>query len=72
MTFNQYVEEVKKRFIRGLIEPEDIKDAERYFNTDEAQDKIKQDYEYYISKDEMLVGGAKPEAVANCLNLMWH
>ncbi len=70
MSFDEYKEEIKRLFFKGLT-GEMLIDAERYFNTKEAQEKIKQDYEYYTSKDEMLEGGAKPEAVAYCLNLMW-
>ena len=70
MIFNEYVEEVMKYYLTHFSN-EQYDSAKKYFNSKEAQDIIKERYSYYTSKDDMLKGGSQPEAVANCLSLMW-
>ena len=70
MIYSEYVDEVKKYYLKHFSN--DLFDsANKYFNSEEAQETIKEGYECYTSKNVNLHGTGKPEAVGNCLSLMW-
>ena len=71
-TYDEFYKAVKDDYLKM----DDSKTARKYFESAEAQNKIKRDYatnvtEYQagkISKDVFMKGGVS--AVSNCLNLM--
>lgn len=70
MNFNQYVEDVKKYYLKHFSN-EQLESANKYFDTEEAQSVIKDGYEWYTSENIDMRGTGKPEAVGYCLSLMW-
>ena len=71
-TFDEFKKAVKDDYLHM----EDSKTSRKYFNSTEAQDKIKKDYASYakkynegkITRNVMMNGGVS--AVSNSLNLM--
>ena len=71
-TFEEFKKAVKEDYFRT----EDTKDSRKYFNSTEAQEKIKKDYASYakdfkegkINRNVFMKGGVA--TVSNCLNLM--